>query len=102
MAFCMVYITTPNQSTAQQISQLLLERRLVACTNMHPISSSYHWQGSIAHDDEWVLIAKTTEPHLTQLMPLVEQLHPYAVPCIAYYTAHANAAYEQWIAEQLR
>ena len=57
----LIYITCKDKKQAKNISKNLLEKRLVACTNIHPIESMYWWENKIQEDNEVVIIAKTKE-----------------------------------------
>lgn len=97
MSFALIYITHSSKAEAQRLSQHLLEQKMVACANIFPITSAYWWQGSIQNEEEWVSIVKTTIEKYEPVKTIVEQIHPYEVPCILKIEVEANAAYEQWI-----
>jgi periplasmic divalent cation tolerance protein len=99
MPFLVFYITCPTEKSAHDLAQHLLERRLVACANVFPISSAYWWQGAIQQEGEWVCIAKTMKSGERQVEAAVLGIHPYEVPCVMRFEARANAAYEEWIGE---
>jgi periplasmic divalent cation tolerance protein len=101
MSFALIYITHSSEAEAQRVSQHLLERKLIACTNIFPITSAYWWQGMIQNECEWVSIVKTTLESFEGVKTQVEKVHSYEVPCILKITVEANAAYEQWIADSV-
>lgn len=76
-----VYITVPP-SDADGIARQLVEERLAACVNRLSTTSTYRWEGEIHHDDEAVLLAKTTADAYDDLVDRVRELHPHDVPCI--------------------
>ncbi|MCU4742120.1 divalent-cation tolerance protein CutA [Halobacteria archaeon AArc-m2/3/4] len=76
-----VYITAPPDAAADLVERLL-EERLVACVNQFPCQSTYRWDGAIHHDDEVILLAKTTDDAYDDLVACVREHHPYDVPCI--------------------
>ena len=76
-----VYITAPP-AAADDIAERLVEERLAACVNRVETSSTYRWDGEVHHDDEVILLAKTTDDAVDDLVARVEELHPYDVPCI--------------------
>jgi periplasmic divalent cation tolerance protein len=45
MAFLMFYVTHADEAAARRLADQLLERRLIACANIHPVSSAYWWEG---------------------------------------------------------
>ncbi len=93
----MVYITHPNEEKAKEICNHLLQKRLIACANIFPITSAYWWQGGIQHEGEWVSIVKTSLEKWEKLKEEVECVHPYEVPCIIKMEVEANEAYGRWI-----
>lgn len=101
MAFKIIYITYPDEATANKVSSILIEKRLVACANVFPIGSIYTWKEKIESDREYVSIVKTIEANFEKVTEEVEKLHPYEVPCITGWSAEANQAYEDWIEESV-
>lgn len=101
MSFTLIYITNPSVETAENIAHQLLEKKLVACANIFPISSVYWWQGNIESDKEVVLIVKTSNKLLPKVSQFVTSIHPYTTPCILYWQVNANPEYETWIQEQV-
>ena len=47
MQYCSVYITTEDEDEAMVIGRILVEEKLVACVNIHPVFSIYRWQGGV-------------------------------------------------------
>lgn len=79
----MVYMTVGSEAEAESLSRALLKRRLVACVNIiGGVTSLYHWQGKIAKEPEFVMIAKTCEHHVAAIRELVDKQHPYECPCV--------------------
>ncbi|THE63451.1 divalent-cation tolerance protein CutA [Salinadaptatus halalkaliphilus] len=76
-----VYITAPP-ADADVIAETLVEERLAACINQLETTSTYRWEGEIHHDDEIILLAKTTDAAYHALEQRVLEIHPYDVPCI--------------------
>ena len=60
-----------------------MESRLAACVNiLDNMQSIYRWEEKIQEDSEVVLIAKTTESLVSQLIDKVKSMHSYDCPCI--------------------
>ncbi len=97
MSFILIYITHPNEVAAQELTNQLIEERLVACANIFPIQSAYLWKGSVVKEGEWVSIVKTQTLLWEKVSLRIEDLHPYEVPCIMKINVEANQAYEEWI-----
>jgi len=98
--YIIVLITTPNQETSEMIANTLLEKKLAACVNLvGPILSFYTWEGDIKRDEEMLLIVKSrAELFESELIPVVQAVHPYDVPeIIALPIVKGSANYLAWI-----
>lgn len=93
----MIYITHPDIKTAKEITNHLLEKRLIACANFIPIESTYIWKEKINNEHEIVSIVKTRKELWQNIIAEVEKIHPYEVPCITKIEVESNPAYESWI-----
>ena len=84
MAVNFIYMTAGSKAEAQKIGKALVESRLAACVNiLDNMQSIYREKEEIKYDQEVVLIAKTTDSLLSQLIEKVIALHSYDCPCIA-------------------
>lgn len=78
-----VYSTMGSYEEACQIARTLVDHKLVACANIIPsITSIYRWKGSIEEDSECVLLAKTSEKKVDEVIQKIRSLHSYEVPDI--------------------
>lgn len=98
----LIYITCKDEEEAVKISKHLLEKKLIACSNMHPIRSMYWWEGKIQDEKETVIIAKTLEKNYGKIKEEVSKLHSYDVPCILKIDAEANESYDKWVNEEVK
>lgn len=76
-----VYVTSPP-GAANEIAATLVEERLAACVNRVPCRSTYRWDGDVHHDEEVILLAKTTNEAYPDLVSRLEEIHPHDVPCV--------------------
>lgn len=99
-----IYVTIGSEADADTLTRTLLAERRVACINrIGPIQSSYHWEGTIMQDQEFLLVLKTCAKHLPTLIPRIKELHPYAVPeIIALPIVAGYEPYLNWIADETR
>jgi len=97
----MFYVTFPDESEANRISQHLISNKIVACSNIHPIKSCYHWQKKIENDSEFVAIYKTSYANVALVEKVVEELHPYEIPCILHWEFSCNLSYEKWLRKNI-
>ncbi len=98
----LIYITCKNTKEAKKISKHLLEKKLIACANMHQIDSTYLWQGKIEESKETVIIAKTKEKNYNKIKKEIKKIHSYKIPCILKIKAKPNQKYNKWINDELK
>lgn len=97
-----VYITCKDQEEANRVSEYLISKKLIACSNVFPIQSQYWWQGDIVKEGEYACLVKTTTELWDSLQVKILEVHSYDVPCIVKYEVEANNAYEAWVKESVR
>lgn len=98
--YCIISTSTDSKENADAITQLLLEKKLIACVQSTIIQSTYHWQGQITESEEILLHMKTKKSLFEKIQTEIEYLHTYDVPeIIMVPLAGANARYLQWIEE---
>ena len=97
MAFITLYITHESEAQAKEFSEILLQKKWIACANIFPVKSAYWWEGNIQDENEWVSLLKSRKENRDFLMQKISELHPYDVPCIMVTNVRANLAYENWI-----
>jgi periplasmic divalent cation tolerance protein len=102
MKHIVVFITIDSEENAQKLADKLLAERKTACVNIIPgVSSQYWWQGKIESADELMLVVKTRAALLNDLIQLVKENHPYAVPeIIALPIIGGNDDYLKWIEKE--
>ena len=60
-----------DETKAEALALVLLERRLVACVTLTPMRSLYRWQGEVQQDREVQLLLKTSLDCLAELRQTV-------------------------------
>ena len=92
-------VTTPLDQ-ALPIAAALVERELVACVNIVAgVQSVYRWKGAVEHDEESLLVIKTTRAAVAALDTALRELHPYETfELVALDVAGGSADYLDWIA----
>jgi len=95
--------TVPDEKTAGQIADALVAEKLAACINIVPsIMSVYRWNDAIEHDQELLLLIKTSVSVWPLLEARILELHPYELPEIIAVPIHTGQAdYKQWIKNSL-
>ncbi|NBX73418.1 MAG: divalent-cation tolerance protein CutA [Alphaproteobacteria bacterium] len=94
-----VYVTFPDQTSAENMAQTLVELKHVACATLLPAGISFYmWEGALNQTAEVVMLAKTTASQWPALLDCVARHHPYQVPCVlAWPLMHVATAYESWV-----
>ena len=96
-----VFVTAPSKDEAVRIAESLVSERLAACVNLvGAIESIYRWEGKVSHDNETLMIIKTTDARYPQLERRVKELHSYTTPeIIAYRIERGSDEYLRWLRE---
>ena len=98
-----VFITAPNVEEAERIADALVDERLAACVNVLPgCRSIYRWEGALQHDDEALMIVKSSRDAFAALEKRVIELHSYDVPeVIALDLTDVSAGYLAFLRDSL-
>ncbi|MCZ8157749.1 MAG: divalent-cation tolerance protein CutA [Leptospira sp.] len=99
----MVYVTTANESEAEQIATVVVSENLAVCGNIIPaITSIYKWEGKLNREKESLLILKAKDTQIQSLFERIKALHSYDVPCIiSYRSASVDPSYLDWVRNSL-
>ena len=97
MSFIVVYVTNKNLEEAKKISSHLLNKKLIACSNIFPIKSMYLWKGNIEDSDEYVALLKAKKSNWKKIKEEIKKLHSYDAPCILKFKVNSNKEYENWL-----
>jgi periplasmic divalent cation tolerance protein len=73
--------------------------RLAACGNVVPgVRSIYRWEGEITDEPEVLLVLKTVQSRVQELIARTRELHPYQVPEILVLEVETgHAPYLDWV-----
>jgi|SRR3989338_5701506 len=97
-----VYVTCKNKQEAVNISRLLLQKKVIACSNIFPINSLYNWKGKLNEEKEYAMLLKTKKSKFNEVKELIKQNHSYEFPCICSWKEKANKEYEEYIDEEVK
>ena len=102
MEYVVCLVTAPPDR-AHAIAEALVERELAACVNVVAlVHSIYRWQGAVEHDDEALLVVKTTKAAVAALTGALGELHPYEnFELVALDVAAGAPAYLDWISSSV-
>jgi periplasmic divalent cation tolerance protein len=101
--FHLALTTAGSAEQAETLARTLVERRLAACVNIvHGVCSVYHWKGSVAREEEHLLLIKTSERTIPALRLAVRELHTYEVPeFLTLPIEHGDDDYLSWLRGEL-
>lgn len=103
MKYRLIYITTRDEEEAKKIGRALVEEKLAACVNIHPIKSIYRWEGEIVEESETAMFVKTKTELANEVIKRVKELHSYEVPCIVSLPIEKGyPAYLKWIKDSTK
>ncbi len=97
--FCIILSTFPDEKEAKKISEILLQKKLIACVNIVPkILSMYFWDGKLTEDSEVLAIIKSEFKNFEEIKTTIEKNHSYQIPEIICLEIKAgNQKYFDWI-----
>jgi len=96
-----VVIVSCREEESQSIAKTLVGEKLAACVSIIPsVKSIYVWQGDICHEQESLLLIKTSRACWSDLEKRIQGLHSYTVPeIIALPIEAGHSPYLQWLYE---
>lgn len=102
MKLNIVYITAKDKAEARKIGKELVKSRLAACVNIiDKMNSMYWWEGKVQDDTEAILIAKTKQSLVKELVEKVKSIHSYSCPCvISLPILDGNKEFLDWIEKE--
>ena len=98
-----MYITTSNEEEALKIGKYIVKKRLAACSNIiNNMKSIYWWEGNLENDKEAILILKTNEEKVDEIIAKVKEIHSYDNPCIiALPVIKSSNSYFEWLKNEI-
>jgi len=101
--YIVVFITARDTEEAQKIAGALLKRRQAACVNIIPeVNSHYWWKDKLDSAKESLLVVKTKDSLLPDIIKSVKKIHSYSVPeIIALPIVGGSQEYLDWIDSEI-
>ncbi|MBF0429766.1 MAG: divalent-cation tolerance protein CutA [Fibrobacteria bacterium] len=102
MSYNMIYMTVGTKEEAINISNTLVQEKLVACANIIPgMISVYRWKGTIETAEEYSVLLKTRSGLVQNVIEKIKLLHSYECPCIlAIPIENGNKKFLEWISQE--
>ncbi len=101
--YIMITSTFDNMDELEKVSRILLEKRLVSCTQVSTIKSTYYWKRKLVTSDEYLLMMKTKKVLYSEVEKVILENHSYEVPqIVAYDICMGYSKYLKWIDEETK
>jgi len=99
--YSLIFSTFPSKEKAKEVSRILVEENLIACSTIIPAHLSiYKWEGKVQEDKEFLCIFKTKEKNYEKVEKRLKEIHPYKVPEILMVEVKKGfKEYLKWIDE---
>ena len=96
-----VLVSIPRDE-ANKLAKSLVENHLAACINVVPkIESYFWWDNKLEHEEEALLIIKTTQQRFDELRAWVVANHPYDLPeIISLPLSDGLSDYIEWVKKE--
>ena len=102
--YIIILVTTKDRQEAEKISQLLVQERLIACSNIvSPVTSFFHWVDNVERAEECLMVMKSRRDLFAQVAEHVRRVHSYEVPeVLAVPIVDGSKAYLDWMSVMLK
>ena len=101
--YCIVMTTVAGNDDASQIIDAVLKDKLAACVQTTNIGSHYTWKGGLCHEQEILILLKTSWEAYDSLESKLKELHPYETPeIIAVDIERGFSGYLSWMEETIK
>lgn len=91
-----------KQEIANRISKTLMEKRLVAGSQISKVRSDYWWGGKIETKEEFKLEFKTRSDKINEIVEVIKTIHDYQLPAISKAEIRClTEQMEKWIDESV-
>ncbi|KAL6463496.1 hypothetical protein MHYP_G00278870 [Metynnis hypsauchen] len=89
----------PTEQVAKDIGRHIMEKRMAACVNILPHTSTmYYWKGEIRDASEILLLVRTRTSLIQRLTEFITAMHPYEIPeIISFPIEDGSLSYFKWM-----
>ncbi|MCK0129714.1 divalent-cation tolerance protein CutA [Erythrobacter sp. F6033] len=98
----LVWCPFPNRAKAREVSNALLDQKLIACANIvGDIEVIYEWNDSRCNENEVGVLFKTTDAICDEMIQKLGDYHPYDTPAIIGWRCdNSHPSTRAWLIEQ--
>lgn len=99
--FCQVLISAPTKPEADEISDSLVRKRLIAGSLILKGPSRYWWQGKIVEKEYYNIQAFSLTVNKSKIIAEVKKIHSDECPIIAFFEMDGNEEFLKWVKESV-
>ncbi len=98
----LVITNLPDKTTALELAEKLISKKVAACVNLQAeCTSIYRWQDKIESTSELPVFIKTLAEHYPRVEEIIKEMHPDELPeIISVSISGGLPAYLQWISDE--
>jgi periplasmic divalent cation tolerance protein len=97
-----VRTSVASRDDADRLARDVVAARLAACAPVTgPMTSHYHWKGTLERAEEWQCHLKTTRTRWPDVERFVRENHPYELPEIVMLPLAGSEAYLDWVRDEV-
>jgi periplasmic divalent cation tolerance protein len=98
----LVITNLPDKTTALELAEKLISKKVAACVNLQAeCTSIYRWQDKIENTSELPVFIKTLAEHYPRVEEIIKEMHPDELPeIISVSIGGGLPAYLQWISDE--
>ena len=93
-----------EEEDAVEMANKLLENNLAACCNIFPgVKSFFRWENQLLNEVEILMLIKTREFAVKDVIRVLERDHPYDLPGIEVLSVEdASKDFQDWVNDETR
>lgn len=100
---CVLLTTLADENEARNMSQMLIDRKLAACTQEFEVNSRFRWNDAIQTETEVVMLVKTAVDRVEATVEAIREAHSYDLPEIIVLSVTGGLqAYMDWVHSETR
>lgn len=103
MKIAVYFLTCKDDFEAENISKVLLEKKLVACSKKFPVNSSFWWKNHIDNAIEVVVMFESIEKNFDKIEKQVKKLSSYETYILfSIPVSKTTKGVERWLKKELK
>lgn len=100
--FCQVLISAVNRREANKISDILVNKKLIAGSLIIKGPSRYWWKGKIVEREYYNVQAFSLMKNRSKIISEVKKIHSDKCPIVAFIKMDGNKEFLEWIGNSVK